>query len=398
MTVVNTIDSFCNTGIKSGYNAWEIQLTRKLNLLSLIGVFNVSITLVFFLFMGLHEFVMECLFTLAVAPFVIVLNVKRNYIWSAYLFYLIGVVLFFVITLKMGIDSLVILFYFPILISLVQIFGRKETLRHMFIISFLFFVSIVVLTVGYQDHYLRIEFTESTLMKLKVFNIISSFFLTVCLILIFTTEHIKQEAIIKNMLREKETLLAEVFHRVKNNMNIINSLLNLKKHASQSAEVKQALEECRERVFSMALVHQKIYSNNDINSLNFNEYVHELVNESVNSIGGKQKVDVEIRTGEVELSLDNAIPCGLILNELITNSFKHAEVPGKKLKIEVCLGAIQDEITLQFKDNGPGFSFDRISKDSLGMELIQSLAGQLNAKWNVSNQNGNMFELSFCKN
>ncbi len=298
----------------------------------------------------------------------------------------------------MGIDSLVILFYFPILISLVQVFGRKETIKHLFIISALFLVSIVILTVGYQDHYLRIAFTENVLNKLKVFNIISSFFLAISLILILTTEHIRQEAIIKNILKEKETLLAEVFHRVKNNMNIINSLLNLKKHASQSEEVKLALEECRERVFSMALVHQKIYSNNNINSLNFKEYVHELVNESVNSIGGREKVDIEIKTGNIELSLDNAIPCGLILNELITNSFKHAQVPGQKLKIGIHLHDHNDQIVLQVKDNGPGFTFDKISKDSLGMELIQSLAGQLNGKWNISNNNGHVFELSFCKN
>lgn len=398
MNVFTTFDKLGDIGVKPSYKPWEIYLTRKLNFLSLIGIFNVLISIVAFYFLGFYEFISECLLTLAVGPFVIILNAKKNYIWAAYLFYMIGIVLFYFLNLKMGIDSFAILFYFPIFVSLIHIFGRKETLSHLFIIVGLFFVSIIALTIGYKFEILRIDLPEETLFKLRMFNILSGFFLTAFLISMLSFENVKQETYIKNMLSEKDILLAEVFHRVKNNMNIVTSLLNLKKFASNSEEVKQALEECRERVFSMALVHQKIYSNKNITSLNFKEYIDDLVAESVNSIGGQEKVDVVFNTEDIDLLLFYAIPCGLILNELITNSFKHAQLPDRKLRLEIDFKNSNGMLLLKVRDNGPGFNFDKsIPGDSLGLELVKSLAEQIDGKYTISNQNGCCFEIYFKK-
>lgn len=398
MSFLNLVDKFGDIGVKPSYKPWEIYLTRKLNFLSLIGVFNVSLSVIIFILFGFNEFVPECLITIVVGPFVILLNAKKNYIWAAYLFYLIGIVLFYFMTIQMGIDTFFILFYFPIFVSLIHVFGRKETLTHLFIIAGLFFASIVAVSLSDKIGFSKIEFEEDTLFKLRMFNILSSFFLTTIIISMLTIEHVKQEAVIKNMLKEKEILLAEVFHRVKNNMNIVTSLLNLKKFSTNSEEVKQALEECRERVFSMALVHQKIYNNKNITSLNFKEYIDDLVSESVNSIGGKEKVDVVFNTEDIDLPLFYAIPCGLILNELITNSFKHAQDPNKKLKLEIDFRNINDTLVLKVKDNGPGFNFDKsIPGDSLGLELVKSLAEQIDGKFTISNQNGCSFEIFFKK-
>lgn len=398
MNVINLADKFGDIGVKASYKPWEIYLTRKLNFLSLIGIFNVLITVVVFYFLGFNEFIPECLVTLLVGPFVILLNSRKNYIWAVYLFYLIGIVLFFFLTLKMGINSFAILFYFPIFVSLIHIFGRKETINHLFIIAGLFFVSIVAVTLCYKSGFLKIDFLEETLFKLRMFNILSSFFLTTLLISMLTIENIKQELFIKNMLQEKDILLAEVFHRVKNNMNIVTSLLNLKKFSSKSEEVKIALEECRERVFAMALVHQKIYSNKNITSLNFKEYIEDLVSESVNSIGGKEKVDLVFNTESIDLPLFYAIPCGLILNELITNSFKHAQQPGKKLSIEIDFKNSNGTLLLKVKDNGPGFNSEKvITNDSLGLDLVKSLVEQIDGKYTISNQDGCSFEIYFKK-
>lgn len=200
------------------------------------------------------------------------------------------------------------------------------------------------------------------------------------------------------MLNEKEILLAEVFHRVKNNMNIVTSLLNLKKHVSESQEVKDAIEECRERVYSMALVHQKIYNNKTIHSLDFKDYVNDLVQEAVNSIGGQDKVDVIFNTEPIDLPINYAIPCGLILNELITNSFKHAQIKNAKLKIEIGLANSNGLVTLSVKDNGPGFDFDNVRKqNSLGMDLIKSLSDQIDAKFSTVNKNGTFSKIEFRK-
>ncbi|MES2515767.1 MAG: sensor histidine kinase [Bacteroidota bacterium] len=395
MGFLDKTDTFGHLGVKTSYHPWEVSLTRKLNFLSLVGVFNVIITLLLFLSIGIHDFVTECLITLCVGPMVVVLNIKRNYIWAAYLFYGIGISLFFLLTLKMGIDSYVILYYFPILVSLIQVFGRKETLKHLFIIAFLFFMSIVGIVIAYKNDFNSIQYTIDSLLKLKLVNILSAFFLTVVLICIITIENLKQETLIKNTLREKEILLAEVFHRVKNNMNIVTSLLNLKKFSTKSEEVKQALEECRERVFSMALVHQIIYSNKNITSLNFKEYIEKLVGESVNSIGGIEKADVEFDTESIELPLFYAIPCGLILNELITNSFKHAQIPGKKLRIEITFKNVNDNLLIRFSDNGPGFTSQTFQSDSLGLDLIKSLAEQIDAVYNIQSFAGCVFEMQF---
>lgn len=187
MSILTKIDKFCNIGVKEYYQNWEVHLTRKLNLLSLVGIFNVSIAIIFFSIIGLNNFTPEFLATIVVGPFVIVLNKHKNYIWAAYLFYLIGIFLFYIITLKMGMDTLVILFYFPLLISLVQVFGRKETLKHLFIIACLFLVSIIILAFSFKYQVLHIDFEKNTLEILKIFNIISSFILATSLILILTT-------------------------------------------------------------------------------------------------------------------------------------------------------------------------------------------------------------------
>lgn len=398
MSIISRIDALGNIGVKESYDSWEIYLTRKLNFLSFIGLFNISVTLIIFSVLGIKDFTIELLLTILFGSCVPLLNKVKNYVWAGYLFYMIGVVLFFFISLKMGLETLALLYYFPILISLVQVFGRKETLKQLFIIAGLFFISIALMIVCYYNHFLYIAFPEDTMQFIKLFNIISSFFLTTTLVLLLATESIKQEAVIKNMLNEKEILLAEVFHRVKNNMNIVTSLLNLKKHASKSEEVKNALEECKSRVYSMALVHQKIYNNKTIHSLDFKDYVNDLVNESINSTGGAEKIEVTYNTEPVDLPINYAIPCGLILNELITNSFKHAQTKDKKLKIDIGLSKCDGWVVLSVKDNGPGIDVEKkVDQTSLGMDLIHSLAEQIDGKFSMSNENGTLSKVEFRK-
>ncbi len=398
MSFISRLDALGNIGVKESYNSWEIYLTRKLNFLSFIGIFNVSTTLIFFLIFGIHNFTYELILTFIFGSLVPVLNKVKNYIWAGYLFYLIGVVLFFLISLKMGMETLALLYYFPILISLVQVFGRKETLKHLFIIAFFFFISIALMLFCYNKHIMDIAFSPGTVETIKLFNVISSFFLTTTLVLLLATESIKQETVIKNMLNEKEILLAEVFHRVKNNMNIVTSLLNLKKHASKSEEVKNALEECRTRVYSMALVHQKIYNNKTIHSLDFKDYVNDLVNESINSTGGSEKIEVSYNMERVDLPINYAIPCGLILNELVTNSFKHGQTNDKKLKIEIGLSKFDEMVELSVRDNGPGFDLDKAkNENSLGMDLIKSLTEQIDADYSIINKDGTYFKMAFKK-
>ena len=396
MSIFSRLNSFGNIGVKPSYLPWEIYLTRKLNLLSLMGFLNMCIAIVVFSVFHFSNLLPECLATLILAPFVILCNLKRNYIWASYLFHIIGIFLFALLNLKMGINSYGMLLYFPILISLIQMLGRKETFKHMIIIAMMYMTSICLVLYGITRGYMLLHIDEADLLTLKIINILLSFMTAIVLITVVTKEANAQENRIKNMLHEKEVLMAEVFHRVKNNMNIVTSLLNLKKHSTDSEEVQAALEDCRNRVFSMALVHQKIYSNNSSTSLNFKDYAQDLANESVYSFGGNEKVNIMIEADEIDLSLSHAIPSGLILNELLTNSFKHGRSENKKLEIAITLHKKNDYIELMVKDNGPGMpQSGGAGKDSLGMELIRSLSEQLDGEYSFENNKGLIFNLKF---
>lgn len=397
MSISARLTAFGNIGVKPGYQPWEIYLTRKLNLLSLMGFLNMCVAIAAFLVFDFSEFLPACFATLLLAPFVVLCNFKLNYIWASYFFHIIGILLFGILNLQMGINSYGMFLYFPILISMIQMLGRKETFKHMIIIAAMYMVSICLVLYGItQGYMLLIHIDGLHSLTLKIINILLSFFTAIVLITVVTREANKQETQIKNMLHEKEVLIAEVFHRVKNNMNIVTSLLNLKKESSQSEEVKTALEECRNRVFSMALVHQKIYTGKNYTGVNFKDYVKDLANESLYSFGGKDIANIHITADEIDLQLNHAIPCGLILNELITNSFKHGQVEKQKLEMEINLYITNGEIKLIYKDNGPGLpDASKIRKDSLGMELITSLSEQIDGKYSFENNKGFIFNLNF---
>lgn len=396
MRLSAVFSSYINLGSRASYRPWETFLTRRLNYLSAIGFFNVLVALAFFAIIGEYELIGEMVAVLIAAPFVVLLNVKKNYIWSAYLFFLIGVALFFFVTLKMGYESYCILFYFPILISLVQLLGRRETIRHMVILMGIFFVSLVAVVWLATVDFLNMHLTEETLRIVRPFCILLSFFSAIALIAIVTLENIRQEKRINRMLSEKEVLVAEVFHRVKNNLNIVTSLINLRKNASDSPEVHEALDDCRNRVFSMALVHQKIYSTPNVALLNFSDYVRDLANELINALGGSEAVRCRIDASPVELHLGDAIPCGLIVNELVTNSFKYATPPEGKLAIGLRLWRENERVCLEVRDNGECFDLKLLDNEhSLGMELIRSLCEQLDASYQYAYEDGCLFRMSF---
>jgi two-component sensor histidine kinase len=179
-------------------------------------------------------------------------------------------------------------------------------------------------------------------------------------------------------------------------MNIITSILNLKKHMSESEEVQVAMEECRNRVFSMALVHKRIYQTNNISSINLKDYARELLDELINGMGGEDALELEFQSENIDIDLNKAIPCGLIINELVTNSFKYAKTPGKKLILSLKIKAKDEQIYINIKDNGPGMNEEKKS-ESLGMLLIESLSEQISGAYTFENKDGLLFRLCFDK-
>ncbi len=385
-----------NYGVKATYLPWEIYLTRKLNAIVYLSMVNMLLGILFVAITGHTTFLYECLISLLILPVIPLLNRYKNYIWATHLFFISAFVCFIPMNLKMGLDSYMILFYFPVIISLVQLLGRRETWKHLVVLSLFCFLTVITIAIGYNYSFLDVKLSKTIINNLSLFNIIVSFSSTIAFALIMVIESIAQDTLIKKMLHEKEILLAEVFHRVKNNMNIVTSLLNLKKITSQSEETKDALEECRNRVFSMALVHQNIFNNDTLIGLNFKQYIMNLVDEIAKSFGEKDTFEINYDLEELQLDLSTSIPCGLIINELITNSFKYAQQPGKKLKVDITLQPREGGIYLAVKDNGPGISEHFLNeKSTLGMELIESLTEQINGKGEFKNNNGASYEVIF---
>ena len=198
----------------------------------------------------------------------------------------------------------------------------------------------------------------------------------------------EQKYIIENSLVEKDSLLKEIHHRVKNNLQMVSSLLSLQTKNTRSKAAIEALEEGKSRVKAMALIHQKLYQNEDLSVIEMQSYIESLIN-SVQSVyrKGGHNIDITVDTEGVELDIDRAIPFGLILNELVSNTFKYAFPENDENgKIYIQIRKTEDrEGYFEYSDNGVGLPKDteNISKTSMGIRLMNRLANQLQTTLNV---------------
>lgn len=206
---------------------------------------------------------------------------------------------------------------------------------------------------------------------------------------------------IRESLREKETLLREIHHRVKNNMQLVSSLLSLQADNSGNRELESIFRTLQSRIFSMSLVHEKLYHYEQFSRINFREYIKELISEIQKTFDDGEtcrKVIFNLNLDNEYLSIERAIPCGLILNELVMNSFKHAFNGNRESRIDV--GFIKDDeggFALFVRDNGPGLppGFDMLNADSMGMVLLRELTNQLHGEILLSNGEGTEFRIIF---
>ncbi len=199
-------------------------------------------------------------------------------------------------------------------------------------------------------------------------------------------------------LKEREVLLQEVHHRVKNNLQVISSLINMQARLLGDHASRDALLECQMRVQAMALIHEKLYQSRDYTRVPFSEYTRDLAGSVFHATGvSPAGIALELAIEDVVLAVDKAIPCGLILNELITNALKHAFKDGRPGTIRVELTqAPGGELRLAVDDDGMGLppGFDLRNPPSLGLHLVQMLAQQLDAKLEVEATRGTCFRVT----
>ncbi len=204
----------------------------------------------------------------------------------------------------------------------------------------------------------------------------------------------KQNEIISHALKEKDTLLREIHHRVKNNLQLVSSLLTLQSRHVDDPKALEALNSGKARVKSMALIHQNLYNKENLTGINIKNYLEKLCTELINTYHiDEEKIKLTTSIQDIDLDIDTIVPLGLIINELITNAIKYAFPGGASGEINIKLEEINDELRLSISDNGVGLPKDYGKKNSFGYKLITTLNDQLDGKMEQLSDNGTTINL-----
>lgn len=211
--------------------------------------------------------------------------------------------------------------------------------------------------------------------------------------------HQKQvEDALRSSLNEKEILLKEIHHRVKNNMQIISSLINLQSnYATDEATVKM-FEDSKNRIRSMALIHEKLYMSDDISMIEFSEYITNLATKLLEFYGLKSSlITLKVKSDNIILGIESAIPCGLIINELVSNSIKYAFPNERKGNITIKMNIEDEYYVLIVEDDGVGFSegIDFLNPQTLGLQIVHTLTQQIGGTIKLENNGFTRFTIRF---
>lgn len=244
---------------------------------------------------------------------------------------------------------------------------------------------------------------------LSVMNVLSTAVVTIVIIIFFRRSVDKKDAVLSGKNQElivqneeiikqneqQEILLKEIHHRVKNNLQVISSLISLQTHTVDDDSALSVLHESKRRIEAIALIHQKLYQDKRVNKVDFKSYLEDLLSSQARELI-ILKTDLTC-PDDIELDLDIALPLGLILSELISNSIKHAYSDVLEPSINIVVKGVEPEYEITLRDNGVGLpeDFNFESNDSLGMEIIDALIGQINAQIHAENRNGACFVISF---
>jgi len=212
-------------------------------------------------------------------------------------------------------------------------------------------------------------------------------------------ERKKIEEKLNASVAEKEFLVKEIHHRVKNNLQIISSLLNLQADSIADQEVKEKYKESIGRIKSMAIIHELLYRSKNLSEIKIKDYLEELVSfiSDTYNLGKRIQVNLDVNVKHKIINLDKAIPCGIIINELMSNAFKYAFENGKSGTIKIKFLETDHHYNLVVSDNGIGLpaKMDPKNTDTLGLQLVNSLVGQLGGSMNIKTKGGTSFNISF---
>lgn len=214
------------------------------------------------------------------------------------------------------------------------------------------------------------------------------------------TDRKHHERQIQKSLKEKEVLLGEIHHRVKNNLAVISGLLFLQSEKTEDEGAQELLEQSRNRINSMALIHELLYDNESFSSVDPGKYIHQLIDFITGNLQtGKKDIEVNVKTGDIQLDMNSAIPCALIINELLTNAYKYAFEDRDKGAVEIDFYREGSRYYLKVADNGVGLpenmQIGRDEEHGLGLFLVHTLVKQLEGDISISRENGTQFNITF---
>lgn len=400
-------------GITDTLGFHEQRKVRTLNIFNLIVVFFLLLGSTNAVFLGSDYPLLPELCFLVMACLSLYLNYLRKYNLSVFVFTVYINISLFYVNEYYPFDAGAYLFYFPLTVTIVLLNNPsvkdKFTIIH-FIISLVFFVVSVLFDFpGIANK----NIPPDVLLVLWYYDVVFSIICTAVLTfmlnrLIYTQNaeilgHLDDEKAaqvkLNQSLKEKEILFAEVHHRVKNNMAIITGLLNLQANSTNNEEAKNLINESKNRVHSMSLVHSMLYRTSDLNKIKLDKYASSLCKELLNSLEPTRNIKLSENYSDVEVSINKAIPIGLILNEAVTNSIKHAFPIGHSdPEISVRIEKDATTIKITVRDNGKGFGEQSVLSEkekTLGVSLIHSLTEQIDGEVSFLNEKGTQIQIGF---
>lgn len=214
---------------------------------------------------------------------------------------------------------------------------------------------------------------------------------------VVNTQLNEQKELIEKTSKERETLLKEIHHRVKNNLQVISSLLSMQSRQMEEGEAKSAVREGQSRIKSMSLIHQKLYSQDELSRINMKEYIGELSQYLFKSYSTGDSIKEVLDTQDILLDVDTAVPLGLIINELIANALKYAFDEGNVGQLKVQFAEEESAYKLSISDDGKGLPPEWEKKQNMGMRLVRMLVEQLDGELQIDNSKGTTFNISFKK-
>jgi two-component sensor histidine kinase len=394
-----------NLGVETEMDFYQKREARIVNLIALITLFGLFIGISTVFFISGDYATASVIFTAVSSLLSLYFNYKKLHHVATCVF-VVTINLTIFILCQQYISSVGnYLYYFPVIFCVALIhnptLSNKRTIIF-FIITLLSFIASWAIEIpSLKNQTITAEDNETLL----VYNSVLAFIITIILVFLvvklinrqnneaIALLHKEQRAqvTVSQSLKEKDVLLAEIQHRVKNNLAIITGLLNLQTEKAPCEESRQLMVESRNRVMSISMVHERLYKKDNLSKINLQLYLSELVKELVKSFPiTKHEIEIQEELDKVEIEITKAVPIGLIINEALTNSLKHAFNSGTlKPMIRIKMQLIYDRINICLCDNGVGFPEHTSRKETaLGLSLIESLGDQIDAKVAFKNDGG----------